>query len=91
MLFPQFSPSLYFPLHCTVIPFAERVLVLVNKNIQISALSKILLANCSRDQKPNPTEIFLTASRSCLFHVSLKLMHFLKYTFPFLLAVSLLA
>lgn len=90
MLFPQFSLSFYFPLHCTVIPFAERVLVLVNKNMQISALSKIFLANCSQDQRPNPAEIFLMASRSCLFHVYLTLMHFLKCTFLLLLTISLL-
>lgn len=89
MLFPQFSLSLCFPLHCTVIPFAERLLM--NKNGQISAWSKIFLAKCSRDQRPNPAEIFLRASRSCVFHISLKLMRFLKHTLPFLFTVDFTA
>lgn len=67
IFFPHFS------LFCTTIPFALRVLVCMHKNIQISALSKMFLANSSQDQRPNPVKTFLTASRSCLFHVSFKL------------------
>lgn len=52
MLFPQFSLSLYFPLHCTVIPFAEWILV--NKLIQINVFVKSIPRQLFSRSKAQP-------------------------------------